>query len=140
MRLKPKFYGPLRLRRDGPGSFTYTTDAGYQASAGAPASTALAPPSDLLMAALASCIAISLEMAAQEMKMNLGAIEIVINGEKARDLPHRFAGFEVTVHLDEIEDKNLAIRLLNQAKQICTVSNSLMSEVALTLGRKENKI
>ncbi len=140
IRLKPKFYGPLHLHRNGPASFTYTTDAGYQANSGAPASTALAPPSDLIMAALASCIGISLEMAAQEMKVDPGAIEIVINGEKARDLPHRFSRFDVTVRLDDIEDQDLALRLLDQAKQICTVSNSLNSEVALTLGRTEKEI
>ena len=140
VRLKPKFYGPLHLDRDGPGCFTYTTDAGYQASSGVPASTALAPPSDLIMAALASCIAISLEMAAQEMKIDPGAIEIVINGEKARELPHRFARFDVTVCLEDIEDEDLALKLLNQAKQICTVSNSLKSEVRLTLGRTGKEI
>ena len=135
IKLKPKSYGPLLLNRDVPGSFTYTTDAGYRAGAGAPASAEQAPPSDLIMAALASCIGISLEMVAQEMGIDPGAIEIVINGEKARDLPHRFARFEVIVHLNDIEDKDLALRLLNQAKQICTVSNSLNSEVVVTLGK-----
>ena len=140
IKLKPKFYGPLCLDRDVPGSFTYNTDAGYRASTGAPASAAQAPPSDLIMAALASCIGISLEMVAEEMKIDPGAIEIVINGEKAIDLPHRFARFEVSVHLDDIGDKDLALRLLNQAKQICTVSNSLKSEVVLTLGKTERGI
>ena len=134
IKLKPKFYGPLRLDHDVPGSFTYTTDAGYRASAGAPASADLAPPSDLIMAALASCIGISLEIVAQEMKIDPGAIGVVVDGEKALDLPHRFARFKVTVHLDDMEDKDLALRLLNQAKQICTVSNSLKSEVVLRLG------
>ena len=110
IKLKPKFYGPLHLDRNGPGSFIYTTDAGYQASSGAPASTALAPPSDLIMAALASCIGISLEMAAQEMNIDPGEIGIVINGEKARDLPHRFARFDAKVCLEDIKDTNLARR------------------------------
>ena len=134
IKLKPKFYGPLRLHRNVPGSFTYTTDAGYRAHAGAPASAELAPPSDLIMAALASCIGISLEMVAQEMQIDPGTIEIVVNGEKALDLPHRFARFKVTVHLAGLVAKDLALRLLNQAKQICTVSNSLTSEVVLALG------
>lgn len=139
MRLKPKFYGPLRLQRNTPGHFTYTTEAGYQASTGAPASAELAPPSDLIMAALASCIGISVEMAAEELNLDPGAIDIVINGAKARDLPHRFGSFEATVHLDDIEDRDIAARLLNQAKQICTVSNTLKAEVAVVLGDKREK-
>ena len=139
IKLKPKFYGPLHLGRDLPGSFTYTTDAGYRASAGASPSAEQAPPPDLIMAALASCIGISLEMVAREMKIDPDAIEIVINGEKAHDLPHRFARFGVIVHLDDIGDKDLALRLLNQAKEVCAVSNSLKSEVVLILGRTEKR-
>lgn len=137
IKLKPKFYGPLRLDRDAPGSFTFITDAGYRASAGTPASAVQAPPSDLIMAALASCIGISLEMVAQEMNIDPGTIEIVIRGEKALDMPHRFARFEATVHFNDIEDRALAKRLLNRAKQICTVSNSLRSEVVVKLGSTE---
>ena len=136
IKLKQKFYGPLRLDREGPGSFIYTTDAGYRANAGAPASAVLAPPSDLLMAALASCIGISLEMAADEMNVDPGSINVVVNGAKARDLPHRFASFEATVHLDDIEDQDIAVRLLSHAKQICTVSNTLNAEVSVMLGGK----
>ena len=134
--LKPKSYGPLLLNREVPGAFTYTTNAGFRAGAGVIASAEQAPPSDLIMAALASCIGISLEMVAQEMGIDPGTIEIVISGEKARDLPHRFARFKASVYLDDVEDKDLALRLLNQAKQICTVSNSLNSEVVVTLGEK----
>ncbi|MBT8354685.1 MAG: OsmC family protein [Desulfofustis sp.] len=139
IRLKQKIYGPLHLQRENPGHFTYTTDAGYQARAGAPASAEQAPPSDLIMAALASCIGISLEMAAEDQNVDPGAIDIFVNGAKARDLPHRFGSFEATVHLNDIEDRDLAVRLLNQAKQICTVSNTLNAEVIVLLGEKGEK-
>ena len=136
IKLKPKHYGPLRLTSVKAGTLTYTSEAGYQAMAGAPASTELAAPSDLIMAALASCIAISLEMAAQERKVDPGKIDVEVNGTKARDLPHRFGGFSVTVYLADIEDQELAARRLKQAKQICTVSNTLNSEVSVSLREK----
>ena len=65
IKLKPKHFGPLRLDTSAPGVFTYTTKAGYSAAAGDGGSTEFATPSDLIMAALASCIAISLENAAK---------------------------------------------------------------------------
>ena len=136
IKLKPKHYGPLRMQSVKPGRLAYTTEAGYKAMAGAPASTELGAPSDLIMAALASCIAISLEMAAQDMKVDPGEIDVEVKGSKARDLPHRFGSFSATVYLADIEDQDLAARLLKQAKQICTVSNTLNSEVSVSLREK----
>ena len=137
IKLKPKHFGPLQMKTAKPGSFNYSTDAGYNSTAGAPASEELAAPSDLIMAALASCIGVSLEMAAQQLKIDPGQIDIVVNASKALDLPYRFGSFTAVVVLEKIEDKNLAARLLKQAKQICTVSNTLDAEVSVSLG--ENK-
>jgi putative redox protein len=78
-------------------------------------------------------------MAADEMKVDPGSIDIVVSDAKAGDLPHRFASFEATVHLDDIEDRDIAARLLSQAKQICTVSNTLNAEVSVVLGVKGEK-
>lgn len=133
IKLKPKHFGPLHMKKERPDSFTYTTNSGYKARTGASASTAIAAPSDLIMAALASCIGISLEMAAQSMKVDPGEIDIVINGSKALDLPNRFGSFTATVHLEKIDDEDLAARLLKHAKQICTVSNTLNAEVSVSL-------
>jgi len=133
IKLKPKHFGPLHLKTVKPDSFTYTTDAGYKATTGAPASTELAAPSDLIMAAIASCIGISLEMAAQKMKVDPGEIHIVIKGSKALELPYRFGSFTVVVDLEKIKDQELATRLLKHAKEICTVSNTLNAEVSVSL-------
>ena len=137
IKLKPKHFGPLQMKTIKPGSFTYSTDAGYKAAAGAPASEELAAPSDLIMAALASCIGISLEMAAQQMRIDPGEIDIVVSASKALDLPYRFGSFTAVVELEKIEDKNLAARLLKHAKEICTVSNTLNAEVSVSL--RENQ-
>lgn len=137
IKLKPKHFGPLHMRTERPGSFTYTTDAGYKARTGAPATTEIAAPSDLIMAALASCIGVSLEMGAQKMKVDPGEIEIVINASKALDLPNRFGSFTAVVHLEKIDDENLAAKLLKHAKEICTVSNTMNAEVSVSLRRDE---
>jgi uncharacterized OsmC-like protein len=133
IRLKPKHFGPLNLKTEGQGSFTYNTDAGYKARTGAPASTEIASPSDLIMAALASCIGVSLEIAAKKLKIEPGEIDIAINASKALDLPSRFGHFTAVVHLEKISDEDLATRLLKEAKEMCTVSNTLNAEVSVSL-------
>ena len=137
IKLKPKHFGPLQMKTTTPGSFIYSTDAGYKATAGASASEELAKPSDLIMAALASCIGISLEMAAQQMKIDPGEIDIVVNASKALDLPYRFGSFVAVVGLEKIEDKKISARLLKQAKEICTVSNTLNADVSVSIRENE---
>lgn len=132
-RLKPKFFGPLTLRTEDSSSFSYTTKEGYSAPTGPAISSKSATPSDLIMAALASCIAISLEMAAQQMKVELGNIDIEIKAAKALDLPSRFGSFTAVVQLEKVREETLAARLLQHAKEMCTVSNTLNAEITLSL-------
>jgi uncharacterized OsmC-like protein len=133
IRLKPKFFGPLTLQTREPGSFSYTTNQGYTASTGSSASSESATPSDLIMASLASCIAISLEMAAQKMKIETGRIAVEIDAAKALDLPSRFGRFNAIVQLEKVEDDALANKLIKQAKEMCTVSHTLNAEVEISL-------
>lgn len=133
IKIKPKFFGPLELRTESTGTFSYTTNAGHTAPTGAPASTELATPADLIMAALASCIGLSLEMAAQQINVEPGEIGIVIKAAKALDLPNRFGSFDAVVQLEKINDEKLANKLLKNAKEICTVSNTLNATVTLSL-------
>ena len=134
IRLKPKHFGPLAMQTDNEGFFVYTSDTGYRARTGSSASPDSARPSDLIMAALASCICISLEMAAKKMNVDTGDISIDIRASKALDLPSRFGSFTAVVHLEKLEDSERAARLLKEAKEMCTVSNTLNAEVALSLG------
>ena len=133
IKLKPKFFGPLAMKTEHTGTFSYTTDAGLVARTGLPASTEIASPPDLIMAALASCIGLSLEMVAQQMNVEPGEIDIEINAAKALDLPNRFGSFDAVVHLEKVNDEKLANRLLKGAKEICTVSNTLNAKISLSL-------
>jgi uncharacterized OsmC-like protein len=132
IKLKPKFFGPLELKTESSSIFSYTTNAGHTTRTGAPASTELATPADLIMASLASCIALSLEMVAQQMNVEPGEIDIEINAAKALDLPNRFGSFDAVVHLGKVNDEKLAKKLLKNAKEICTVSNTLNATVTLS--------
>lgn len=137
IKLKPKHFGPLHLETGEPGSFVYTAATGYQAVTGDSASKKIATPSDLIMAALASCIAISLETAARRLKVDPGTIDIVINGSKALDLPNRFGSFKAGVQLEKIDDIDLANKLLKQAKEMCTVGNTLNADISLSIGEND---
>lgn len=137
IKLKPKFFGPLTMQSESEGSFSYTTDAGYSTLAGAPASGELASPSDLTMAALASCICLSLEMEGKKLKIDHGKISLVIKAAKALDLPNRFGSFDVIVTLGKKVEQELAGKLLKNAKEICTVSNTLNADINITLQQLE---
>lgn len=133
IKLKPKFFGPLTMESVKEGVFTYTTDAGYSTLTGAPASRELAAPSDLIMAALASCICVSLEHVAEKMKVDPGEIKVVINGAKALDLPSRFGSFDAVVSLEKSLEEGVVEKLRKYAKEMCTVSNTLNAEVNIKL-------
>ncbi|MDD7912080.1 OsmC family protein [Pseudovibrio exalbescens] len=139
IKIKPKSFGPLTLSSNGDGSYTTTTDAGNVSLSGAPATAEVSAPYDLIMAALGSCVGVSLEMAAKQKKLEPGNIDITVNAAKAEDLPSRFGRFDVTVALDGIEDDEVALGLLNLAKEMCTVSNTLNAEITLSLHRDADK-
>lgn len=132
--IKPKTYGPLVLASPTPQVLTLTTEAGYQV-AGVPSPQAHGmSPSDLLLAALASCIAISVRMAAQQMGLDVGALSVSASATKATDLPNRFARLSVDVACSVPIPVDRQDELLRRSKSICTVSNTLAADVVLRLG------
>mgnify|MGYP003642042607 CR=1 FL=1 len=133
VKIKPKTYGPLTVQSNDAGQLAFETEAGHRA-AGAlvPASDALSP-SDLILAALANCIAISIRMAARQMALELGALNVSATATKATDLPNRFGRFDVVVRATTPVDGTRVEELLKRTKDICTVSNTLGAEVALRL-------
>ena len=133
VKIKPKTYGPLTVQSNGATTLVFETEAGHRAQAAlAPAADAMSP-SDLMLAALANCIAISMRMAAQQMALELGALDITATATKATDLPNRFGRFDVVVRSSATVDATRIDDLLRRTKGICTVSNTLGAEVALRL-------
>ena len=133
LKIKPKTYGPLTVRSGDDATLVFETEAGHQAhGALAPSPNGLSP-SDLMLAALGNCIAISMRMAARQMTLELGALEVSATATKATDLPNRFGRFELVVRSSRTIDATRVDELLRRAKDIRTISNTLGAEVTLRL-------
>lgn len=138
IKVKPKTYGPLRANVAADGSLTFETESGNRVRAGlVPAADALSP-SDLILAALANCIAISMGMAARQMALALGTVDVAAVAIKAADLPNRFGRFDVVVRTGSKVEAGKVDELLRRTKDICTVSNTLGAEILLQLNPVAN--
>lgn len=133
VRIKPKSYGPLTVHAGAGEALVIATEAGNRVGAGHVSAADALSPSDLLMASLATCIAISMRMAAKTLSLPLGALEVSAVAIKATDLPNRFGRLEVVVRTDAPVDAGKAGELLAMTKDLCTVSNTLGAEIVLQL-------
>jgi len=133
MKIKPKTYGPLEVKFRVDDALTVETEMGNSVRGGlSPAKDALSP-SDLILASLASCLAISMRMAARQMSQNLGALEVSAVAIKATDLPNRFGHFEVEVRTEFTVPNDKTDELLRRTKEICTISNTIAAEIVVRL-------
>lgn len=131
--VKPKTYGPLTLESGPDDTLVFTTEAGCQARGSlAPQAHGLSP-SDLLLASLANCLAISIRMAARPLGIELGHLSVSAKASKAGDLPNRFGRFEVDMRCERAVPEAQVPELLRRTKDICTVSNTLGAEVVIRL-------
>jgi uncharacterized OsmC-like protein len=133
LKIKPKSYGPLIVRSDDDAALVFETEAGHRGQGTLAPSADGMSPSDLMLAALGNCIAISMRMAARQMALELGALQVSATVTKATDLPNRFGRFELVVRTDRGIDTGRVEELLRRTKEICTVSNTLGAEVVLRL-------
>ena len=129
IKVKPKTYGPVfvHIGRERVLHYGRAEDGIDQIS---PPTNS---PADTLLFALAACIAISLHMEAEKSGLTLDPFRVRAACKKAGDLPNRFDQFEVLVPSSIADDHESAERLLNSAKSICTVSNTLNADVTLKL-------
>lgn len=95
-------------------------------------------PLDLLFASLAGCMVLSARMAAARLGVadRLGEVRAEVSGEKAKDEPARIETFNVRLDIAGNLDTATKQRILDDAEEICTVSNTLRCASALhaTLG------
>jgi len=95
-------------------------------------------PLDLLYASLAACMVLSARIAATRLGVadRLGEVSADVGGEKAKDEPSRVETFTVRLEITGDLDAATKQRILADAEDICTVSNTLRSAPALhaTLG------
>lgn len=129
IKVKPKTYGPVFVHIDRERFLHYGRAEGVIDQTLPPTNS----PADALLFALAACIAISLHMEAEKSGLMLDSFRVRADCKKAGDLPNRFDQFEVSVPSSIADDRESAERLLNGAKSICTVSNTLNADVTLKL-------
>ena len=129
IKIKPKSFGPVFVSIDEARTVRYGTSVDSVTQVAPP----VASPADCLLFSLASCVAISLQMAAEQEHMVLAPFQLEATSRKAEDLPSRFGSFEVTVPRSIAKDKATCEKLLKKAKRICTVSNTLNAEIEVRL-------
>ncbi|SMH56254.1 OsmC family protein [Maritimibacter sp. HL-12] len=124
---KPKRFAPVFVFDDGAGGTTFaTSEAGERHSH---------PPNDkpvlTLLAAVSQCLLISLRMVAKREGVTLPAFHVSAGGEKAIDSPGRLQSIDCVICGDLADDAAEARRMVAQAKEICTVSNTLDCAIKL---------
>jgi uncharacterized OsmC-like protein len=129
IRIKPKSFGPVFVSIDAARNVRYGLNANAVDQATPPAAT----PAECLLSALGSCIAISLQMAAEQQHLVLAPFQVEVSSKKAEDLPIRFGSFEVIVSRGITDDAEDCEKLLRKVKDICTVSNTLNAAITLKL-------
>ncbi|RWH67029.1 OsmC family protein [Mesorhizobium sp.] len=95
-------------------------------------------PLDLLYASLAACMVLSARIAATRLGVadRLGEVRADVGGEKAKDEPSRLETFNIKLEITGDLDAAMKERILADAENICTVSNTLRGAPTLhaTLG------
>ncbi|AZO15614.1 OsmC family peroxiredoxin [Mesorhizobium sp. M2A.F.Ca.ET.043.05.1.1] len=95
-------------------------------------------PLDLLYASLAACMVLSARIAATRLGVadRLGEVRANVSGDKAKDEPSRIETFTVKLEITGDLDAATKERILADAEDICTVSNTLRGAPVLhaTLG------
>lgn len=129
MKIKFKSFGPVYVKMNADGKLEF----GESVEKISKAAPDISSPAVSLLYSLGSCIAISLQMAAKSKKAKLQPFHVKVSSEKATNLPSRFGVFTVSVSDDFIEDRLQAQQLLEKAKSICTVSNTLNAEINVVL-------
>jgi organic hydroperoxide reductase OsmC/OhrA len=93
--------------------------------------TAITTPSPA--ASVGHCLVESIRVVARRDEMKLDAFAISVSAEKSLDAPGRLQTLAARVHGKIVEDQAMAQDLVKQAKSICTVSNTLNSEITVEL-------
>lgn len=92
-------------------------------------------PKELLEAALALCVSISMEklLERDEIAVDLNALEITVKASKAEGVTNRFTHFETTVRMPEgLEDKYKK-KLLVLVERACTIGNTITNGAEITV-------
>jgi uncharacterized OsmC-like protein len=86
---------------------------------------AILSPVEYLLFAIAGCLALSVKAAALARQQPFSSVEIVATGAKASRPPSRLGGLDLQVSLGTPLPYSEANLVLREAKQLCTVTNTI---------------
>ncbi len=90
-------------------------------------------PVELLLIAVGNCFALSCHAAMTARRRERVAFEVRVTGRKAVELPSRLATIEVQIAFLDSLPPEQADAIAADAKQLCTVSNTLAAAPACTV-------
>ncbi|MFP7571823.1 OsmC family protein [Marivita sp. S2033] len=126
---KPRTFGPVFAISDGSSAIRYAYRDVSKSTDHPPSHT----PVDLLLASLAACILKSVRWSAEQRGATPLPFTVSVTGIKAGDEPSRLGSVEITVIGKPVADQNSIDAVVKQAKAICTVSNSLNSDITVSV-------
>ncbi|RWE74616.1 OsmC family protein [Mesorhizobium sp.] len=137
LKIRTRTTGALAVMPPG-GLPTITTPTGGMVDVVTQVSAPGFNPLDLLYASLAACMVLSARIAATRLGVadRLGEVRANVSGDKAKDEPSRIETFTVKLEITGDLDAATKERILADAEDICTVSNTLRGAPVLhaTLG------
>ncbi|MGR5284135.1 OsmC family protein [Vibrio maritimus] len=128
LRVKPSSEGPILVSFDEHGGLRYGRVLSELSFA-----PVLDNPAETLLYSIGSCMAISLQKLALRRKIEIQSFHIQITGHKGEFLPAHFTHYDIQLSKGIHSDRELAEKLLKDAKKICTISNSVSGTFELRL-------
>ncbi|GAL34729.1 hypothetical protein JCM19240_4279 [Vibrio maritimus] len=132
IKVKPASYGPLLVSTNDSGALVY----GFELETLSP-TPSLESPAETLLYSIGSCMVLSLQMVAKRKKIDIEPFYVEVIGHKGTELPAHFARYEIALSQGIHSDETIALKLLRDAKKICTISNSLSGSFELTLKEEQ---
>jgi uncharacterized OsmC-like protein len=83
-------------------------------------------PVEYLLIAAAACFALSVRSVVAARGLPKPSFEVIVTGEKARDLPSRLGQISLVVLFNDTVDEIHAGEIAAEAKKLCTVTNTLI--------------
>ncbi|HAB36996.1 MAG TPA: hypothetical protein DCE52_03165 [Rhodobacteraceae bacterium] len=125
---KPRIFGPIFAYFDGTKKVNYSSKKSKR-TAHPPDGT----PIDMMLASLAYCIVVSVIWAAKDYDVTPHPFKVKVTGTKALNEPGRVAMIDITLIGVLVDDFAISTQIMNKAKAICTVSNTLNCDVNVSM-------
>jgi uncharacterized OsmC-like protein len=94
-------------------------------------------PVDLMYAAVAGCLVLSVRIAASEMHLldRLAEVRAAVSGRKAPDEPPRITHLDIGIEVEGDFDAATKAALIARGEELCTVSNTLKGSPEFVVSR-----